>query len=531
MTTAVHGTDHRTCESCGGAMPKRMSRSRDEQGRQVCEQCKSNPQAGWTTSHSALSVVDASEMQRREAEALTSVVRVRKAKHAGLSVVAHDSGDQAIIHHCPFCGSGAVMARSDGTTTCDFCHSAFTVQAQPAHPFMPQTIDGQDSVPPGMPGATPDPSELSAPTDPTVEEDEEGVSGDALGDADPNPPSHPNGPGEAPAGKQQPSPLGPEGDPKADADHEPMPESEDGDHEPAPEGQETDQNGKPKPKKPGGGKPPWLKGSAKQAATAPLCADDFEEAYGFEPDMGMEGVTFEPGTCSRCGRDMIVFTLDSMFTEGRQFRIVTGPRSTAVLDTEAYMQRLAIQHADDRDAVLDTVRLSNVIEGSRGPMPPFVQAAADPSTAAEIYSILRQRGQYLLPYDKASLIGPVKALAKKDGLTVQQYRERNNLLSNHQMRTRPYSLSLTEDGLNLVFPDAHMGARLSDGLVRVQIKAGDLTVGDRLDASGKNRVSKVHTPPSQPDTILAQTVVSGARSPSILRLHRDDNLTVWRKGE
>ena len=66
--------------------------------------------------------------------------------------VAHDSGDGMTVFHCPFCGSGQVLARSDRTIECQFCHTAFTVQVQPVYPNFPQTIDGQPMQVPGMPG-------------------------------------------------------------------------------------------------------------------------------------------------------------------------------------------------------------------------------------------------------------------------------------------------------------------------------------------------------------------------------------------
>ena len=56
--------------------------------------------------------------------------------------------------NCPFCGSGQVIARSDGTTECEFCHSAFTVQVQPVFSAFPQTIDGVPVDVPGMPSNT-----------------------------------------------------------------------------------------------------------------------------------------------------------------------------------------------------------------------------------------------------------------------------------------------------------------------------------------------------------------------------------------
>lgn len=77
-----------------------------------------------------------------------------------LSRVAHDSGDGQTIFHCPFCGSGQVTARSDGTVECDFCHTHFTVQVQPEHSAMPQTVNGTPFPIPGMPG---DPTQREAP--------------------------------------------------------------------------------------------------------------------------------------------------------------------------------------------------------------------------------------------------------------------------------------------------------------------------------------------------------------------------------
>lgn len=65
---------------------------------------------------------------------------------------AHDSGDGQTIYHCPFCGSGQVIARSDRTIECQFCHVCFTVQVQPQFPAFPQTINGQPVQVPGMPG-------------------------------------------------------------------------------------------------------------------------------------------------------------------------------------------------------------------------------------------------------------------------------------------------------------------------------------------------------------------------------------------
>jgi hypothetical protein len=71
--------------------------------------------------------------------------------------LAHDSGDNETVYHCPFCGSGAVMGRSDGSAECEFCSNVFTVQVQPRHPNMPQTINGQPMQQPGMGAPHPPP--------------------------------------------------------------------------------------------------------------------------------------------------------------------------------------------------------------------------------------------------------------------------------------------------------------------------------------------------------------------------------------
>lgn len=55
--------------------------------------------------------------------------------------------DDQTLRHCPRCGSGNVTGGSDGSITCGFCNFVFKVYAQPTHPFMPQTVDGQPYIP------------------------------------------------------------------------------------------------------------------------------------------------------------------------------------------------------------------------------------------------------------------------------------------------------------------------------------------------------------------------------------------------
>ena len=42
--------------------------------------------------------------------------------------VAHDPGDPMVATHCPFCGSGQVIGRSDGNIECDFCGQVYLVR-------------------------------------------------------------------------------------------------------------------------------------------------------------------------------------------------------------------------------------------------------------------------------------------------------------------------------------------------------------------------------------------------------------------
>lgn len=76
--------------------------------------------------------------------------RMAARKHA-IMKLAHDSGDGETLFHCPFCGSGQIVARSDGAVDCDFCNTAFTVQVQPQMPAFPQTMNGIPIDVPGMP--------------------------------------------------------------------------------------------------------------------------------------------------------------------------------------------------------------------------------------------------------------------------------------------------------------------------------------------------------------------------------------------
>lgn len=92
--------------------------------------------------------------------------RAPEVSKVGTRKVAHDSGDGETVFHCPFCGAGAVLGRSDGTIECQFCKTAFTVQVQPVRSSVPQTIDGVPHIHPDMPGGPTSEEPGQAPEDP-----------------------------------------------------------------------------------------------------------------------------------------------------------------------------------------------------------------------------------------------------------------------------------------------------------------------------------------------------------------------------
>lgn len=98
----------------------------------------------------------------------------------GIVKMAHDSGNPEVIFHCPFCGSGRVIARSDGTVSCGFCLTAFTVQVQPRYPAFPQTIDGVPMQVPGMGPQWPG-------QDDEAMQAQQAAQGTDVPDGDPNP--------------------------------------------------------------------------------------------------------------------------------------------------------------------------------------------------------------------------------------------------------------------------------------------------------------------------------------------------------
>lgn len=99
-------------------------------------------------------------------------------EHAdGLRSHGHVSLDSRIAH-CPFCGSGAVVARSDESVECSICQRAFVVMEQPLYSAMPgaeyqgMEIDGEPVVEDPTPTAfAPPPQPAQPEADPFADDE------------------------------------------------------------------------------------------------------------------------------------------------------------------------------------------------------------------------------------------------------------------------------------------------------------------------------------------------------------------------
>lgn len=74
---------------------------------------------------------------------------------------------------------------------------------------------------------------------------------------------------------------------------------------------------------------------------------------------------------------------------------------------------------------------------------------------ADLYADLRRRGTLVLTVEQQGVIAGLRRRAKADGLIVVASRfERTRGMDTSQARRRPYSVSLTSDGMHIVTPDA-----------------------------------------------------------------------------
>lgn len=115
----------------------------------LCPMCEQNESRRMTGQLIAVRITQ--RPLRRQASAEQALMVKLAARKPMIVRIAHDSGDGETLFHCPFCGSGQIVARSDGAVDCDFCKTAFTVQVQPQMSAFPQTINGVPIDVPGMP--------------------------------------------------------------------------------------------------------------------------------------------------------------------------------------------------------------------------------------------------------------------------------------------------------------------------------------------------------------------------------------------
>ena len=174
---------------------------------------------------------------------------------------AHDPGDSQITSHCPFCGSGQVIGRSDGNIECEFCGMTYLVRIQPMFTGMPQNPMGgafggpssvaTDLMSPGMVG--PDGMPLDpGMADPMLAE-EEAQGGQPFGDEEDVPPGEEVLEGGMPSGPAETEGTGEDFPPGMEGEEE-LPPGEAGDDEGGGGPDEDDGES--------GDGPPWARGKS-----------------------------------------------------------------------------------------------------------------------------------------------------------------------------------------------------------------------------------------------------------------------------
>jgi hypothetical protein len=273
------------------------------------------------------------------------------AKKSSLIHLGHDSGDSETLYHCPFCGAGQLVARSDHTTECQYCGTVFTVQVQPKQQGMPQTINGQPMDMPGMPG---DPMEQPPGTVTDTPNRAEGQPPDGAG-AQAGPPGTPMGPPESPApppgggppGSAAGGPPGANGGPPGQGPKAPPPQGggPPGSGDKTPPGQK---GGKGQPPQgggpPGAEKKPPEEGKSDKPNPEKSADDESKSDDGKKkpPWLG------QPKSSVVMDRDGNVGTVDNI----AYFMTHRG----IALPEDAYVRYMAMRFADDKDAVIDQVR-------------------------------------------------------------------------------------------------------------------------------------------------------------------------------
>lgn len=140
----------RTCDRCGRGMQPYNPRQQVN-GQMLCPMCAQNESHRMANKYpQRVAVRHAQGRLDKQASNEQRLAHFVASDQPRIVRLAHDSGDSSTIFHCPFCGSGQVIARSDGGVECEFCHASFTVQVQPQFSAFPQTIGGMPIDVPGM---------------------------------------------------------------------------------------------------------------------------------------------------------------------------------------------------------------------------------------------------------------------------------------------------------------------------------------------------------------------------------------------
>lgn len=112
--------------------------------------------------------------------------------------LGHILGDPEVVAHCPFCGSGDIVAGADQTISCSFCNRSFLVMEQPQYNSMP-----------GQPGATTDATMPGGQTPPVPGEGAPGTE-----EADPSATEPPGSVADTPSAPPA-APVNPQTDPES----------------------------------------------------------------------------------------------------------------------------------------------------------------------------------------------------------------------------------------------------------------------------------------------------------------------------
>ena len=117
---------NRKCNQCGNVLhrwPIDPRRRRNENDDLICEQCAKGKRTRVNPHESMVSCVHCGSISDHlTVQAGLVVCR----DGCQLRAVAHDSGSNEVLAHCPFCGSGDLVGRSDGSAECRFCFAGET---------------------------------------------------------------------------------------------------------------------------------------------------------------------------------------------------------------------------------------------------------------------------------------------------------------------------------------------------------------------------------------------------------------------